>query len=108
MSAFKDAVSKDAEMVFINEDEFADKHVINGREVLCIVDENEINEAKWTLNNPVEGVFDHTFTIYIRTGVLERCPVENEVLRLDGKLCFVRKVSDEMGLLVISVEAKEK
>ena len=108
MSAFKDAVSRDAEMVFVNIDEFADKHVINGREVVCVVDENVIDDVKWTLNNPVEGVFDHTFTIYIRTGVLERCPVENEILRLDGKICLVRKVSDEMGLLVISAEAKEQ
>lgn len=108
MSAFKDAVKKDAGAVFINIDEFADEHVINGQTVDCIVDENEINPAEWSVRNPLEGVFEHTFTIYIKSGVLEPQPVENELLYLDGRVCFVRKVSDEMGVIVISAEAQEQ
>lgn len=105
MSAFKDAVAADVKNVFINLDEFAEPHDINGETVDCVIDKNVIKENS---NRELEGVFANTLTIYVATQDLPAVPVEGELLRVDGSLHIVRNVSDEMGVLVITAEASEQ
>lgn len=104
MSAFKDAVSKDVTAVFLNIEEFADKHVLNDQDVICLVDKDMTTEATTRLSNPLEGVFLNTLTIYVKEKDLKAKPVEGELLYLDGEMYLVRSVSVEMGILVIIVE----
>ena len=104
MSAFKDAISKDVKAVFINLDEFASEHEINGQTVACIVDKDLTNGAKETVANPLEGVFLNTITIYIDVKDIDRQPVEGEQIKLDKDRYFVRSVSVEDGILVIVAE----
>ena len=42
MSIFRDIVKADRDMVFLNPDEFGEKHVIDGKEVMAVVDEPQI------------------------------------------------------------------
>lgn len=108
MSAFKDAISNDVKAVFINLDEFADKHDLNGCEVACIVDKDLTTGVNDTIANPLEGVFLNTITIYVDAKDLERKPVEGEILRLDKERYIVRSVSVEEGILVIVAEVNEQ
>ena len=41
MMSFKELVEQDNRTVFMNLDEFADIHVINGKEIPCIIDNND-------------------------------------------------------------------
>lgn len=104
MSAFKDAVAKDVGSVFLNQDEFADWHDIGGERVKCLIDTDVTGEAKAEL----EGVFINALRIYVASCDLVRRPIEGEHLSVDGSLHFVRRVSDEMGVLVITCEANEQ
>ncbi|MGN0885798.1 MAG: hypothetical protein ACI4RT_02245 [Candidatus Spyradenecus sp.] len=101
MSAFKEAVKQDVKSVFVNLDEFADRHALNGETVSCIVDEDLTEGA----NTTYEGVFLNTVKIYVATEDLPARPVEGELLYLDEEVYLVRKVSDEAGVLVITAEA---
>ena len=104
MRSFKDAVSADAANVFLNMDEFADRHNLNGRDVVCLVDTDMTDPAKVMVNKKLEGVFVNSITVYVKPGDLERRPVEGEPLYLDDEMYFVKTVSSEMGLLVITAE----
>ena len=42
MMSFKELVEQDNKTVFMNLDEFADTHVIGGKEMPCIIDNNEM------------------------------------------------------------------
>ena len=109
MSAFKDAVAADVKNVFINVDEFAEEHDINGLIVKCIIDKNITAENPYdTTSNRLEGVFANTLTIYVASIDVPIFPVEGELLRVDGSLHIVRKVSNEMGVLEIVAEASEQ
>jgi hypothetical protein len=108
MSAFKDAVSRDVKAVFINSDEFAYEHDLNGQKVACIVDKDLTTEAKDTISQPLEGVFLNILTIYVDVKDIERQPVEGEILELDGVMHIVRSVSVEEGILVIVAEVNEQ
>lgn len=108
MSNFKDTVSKDVQNVFLNIDEFADRHELNGRDVVCLIDTDATNPAKQSVSNPLTGVFVNSITIYVKPDDLEHRPVEGERLYVDDKMYFVRTVSSEMGLLVIVAEVHDQ
>lgn len=104
MSAFKDAVQKDIKAVFINIDEFANEHNLNGKVVRCVVDKDLTSAAPDTVANPLVGVFLNAVTIYVDKKDLEVQPVEGALLYLDEETYIVRNVSVEEGMLVITAE----
>ena len=104
---FKSMVALDVNDVFLCGNEFAEMHRIDDDLVECVIDELLTKEAADTLTNPMEGVFLNGITIYVRTGDIRK-PVEGEVLMIDGHMHLVRRVSDEMGMLVIVAEANEQ
>ena len=103
MSAFKNAVKKDVESVFINHDEFAESHTIDGVRVVCIVDK-DITAGRDGREVNFDGVFVNTLTIYVSTSHIENRPVEGQYIDLDGETYRVMNVSDEDGILAIIVE----
>lgn len=107
MRTFKDTLEKDLD-TFINPKEFADKHTLNGREVVCIVDKDITEALKQTVSNPFTGVFVNALTIHIKTADIEQRPVEGEQIFLDDEMYIVRNVSDEAGGLVIVVEGNRQ
>ena len=104
MSAFKNAIAADIKNAFINTDEFADEHEINGVMIPCVIDKNITATAN---GEQLEGVFLNALTIYVDAADIV-APVEGELLRVDGSLHIVRKVSNEMGVLEIVAEASEQ
>lgn len=108
MSAFKDAIAKDIKSVFINIDEFADEHTLNGKKVHCVLDKDITDGTKDRVTDPVYGVFLNAITIYVDAKDIDRKPVEGEPLSLDKKRYIVRNVSVEGGILVILAEANDQ
>ena len=108
MSAFKDAVLKDVKSVFINENEFAEEHELNGQKVVCMVDKDITLGKSDTVANPLEGVFVNTITIYVAERDMETQPVEGEQIKLDKVRYMVRNVSVECGVFVIIAEVNEQ
>ena len=105
MSAFKDAVRKDVQATFLNLDEFADYHEINGERIPCVLDKDVTGEAPKAKGNvTMEGVFVNSVTIYVAENALKTRPVEGERLDVDGSLHIVSSVSDEAGMWVIVAE----
>lgn len=98
MSAFKDFVAQDVNGLFLNLDEFAEQHNINGKVVKCIIDTDVNAGAKVTL----EGVFINTKTVYVASDDIDM-PVEGELFKIDGSMHFVRSVSDEDGIYAVTV-----
>lgn len=107
MMDFKAMVARDINKVFFCGNEFAEMHRLNDELVECVIDELLTQEAADTLTNPMEGVFLNGITIYVKTGDIQK-PVEGEVLMVDGQMHLVKRVSEEMGVLVIVAEANEQ
>ena len=101
MMNFKKMLAKDMDSVFLNTNEFADWHDINGERLACVIDHDVTLEGEASL----EGVFLNAISIHLAVGSLVHRPKENEPIYVDDKLYFVRSVSDEMGCWVIVAEA---
>ena len=44
--SFKDEIKSDAQKIFLNELEFADEHLVNGKQMTVLIDESEIIERQ--------------------------------------------------------------
>lgn len=103
MSWFKDMVARDALTVFMNMEEFAEVHEINGRRLRCIIDTNEADTAP----SLYEGVYTLLTTVYVLSSEM-RAPAVDEVFTIDDTMFVVKHVSDEDGLIVIKAERRAR
>ena len=102
---FKEMVEADITSVFLNLDDFAETHEINGEAVVCVIDKDDTHGAG-SIVNPMPGVFTDAMHLYIKQGDI-KTPVEGERITVDGDMHIVRNVSREMGMIVITAEAFE-
>ena len=96
-------VARDALTVFMNMEEFAEVHEINGRRLRCIIDTNEADTAP----SHYEGVYTLLTTVYVLSSEI-RAPAVDEVFTIDNVMFVVKHVSDEDGLIVIKAERKAR
>lgn len=96
-------VARDALTVFMNMEEFAEVHEINGRRLRCIIDTNEADTAP----SLYEGVYTLLTTVYVLSSEI-RAPAVDEVFTIDNVMFVVKHVSDEDGLIVVKAERKAR
>ena len=108
MSAFKDIVADDMDDVFLNGDEFAEEHNLNGTDCLCIVESPTTQKG---LTNSGEGEkykgYDavHGATAHIKKADIGEMPVEDQDFTLDGEMFIVDSCVEHMGMLTIGLKA---
>lgn len=106
---FKEQVNKDLD-VFVNFDEFAGVHLINGQEIEAVIDGDE---ARGRLRQPVEvyhsaaGIYQSELTLFIRTADMPDRPVPGQHFNLDGRLFLVKSCTESMGLITLVLEAND-
>lgn len=105
MSAFKDAADADIMDVFINEDEFADEHDLNGVTCRAVVQGELTGERKFWRGAVYDDVYTAAVAVHVKKECLPEVPVRDEIFSLDGKLFTVENCTDDMGLLTIELTA---
>lgn len=107
---FKDFAAADVGTTFLNPNEFATLHNIDGIDMLVVVDE-DVSNAR-TLNMGLEralaygeGLSVSTIKVYIDPLVYAERPVQGQMMTFDGMQRQVLKVSDQDGLYAVTLEA---
>ena len=108
MSSFKDQLKADVGAVFINPDEFADIHIVDGIPIQAVVSEATDNPHPLAYAEGVSLVrklahFD-AVEFNIAFGGIPRKGVR---LTLDGVRYEVVKASDDDGIYAVTLEANE-
>ena len=101
---FKEQVATDLD-VFLNLDEFADTHNINGLQVKCLIDLDDLRKFRvnqQAINYP--WVYGSYKTLFAKTVDLPNRPVVGQHLRVDGELYLVAQCSEADGMLEVSLE----
>lgn len=104
MPTFKDFIPLDNNRVFINTNEFAEIHNIDGEDLPIVFDTDILNERPL---QHAEGVYLSHVVIFIDKKALGYIPVQNQEITVDDVIYTVMKVSDDNGLLEITLEANE-
>ena len=107
MSAFKDMVEADMDAVFLNLDEFAEEHNLNGADCVCIL-ESPTSMGQLQQGKDYEGydvVHRTVITIHVKKSDLGEMPVEDQDFTLDGELFQVESCVEHKGMLTLSLRA---
>lgn len=94
--SFKDQMNQDIQTVFINTDEFAELHSINGQEIGCIVDSVDKNES-------MQGYTVIDKSICLQASLLNVIPKTNDIILFDNSLVIVYKASNLAGMIYLDV-----
>lgn len=105
MSAFKDQVAEDIHNVFLNLDDFASVHVINGREMPCIIESVHAQVREKRFSDHIDGTYALKPLIHVAASDFGSLPESGASLKLDGRLYRVIEAAEEMGMYAITVSA---
>ena len=108
---FKEQIALDNKQTFMNEDEFSEKHLINGVEMPCLVDNNEMidREKRYQYKRSLyaDGVYIKELLIYVRAEDFGALPAVGRVLTLDKKSYLISDAINEDGIYSLCLEANK-
>ena len=103
--SFKEVMKDDVNNTFMNVDEFADMHTVDGKEIPVLVDDNEIIEREKKMKSNMDGVYVKQKLIYVKADDFGALPVIGRQIVFDGKRDMVTDSTDEGGVYTITMEA---
>ncbi len=106
MSDFKNMVKADIKNVFINMDEFADVHTINGVSMAAVIDENELLNRQLKSNLTAgAAIYKRTTLLYVAASDYGNLPAIGREVTVDGRVFRVTDSLSEGGMYSIHLEA---
>lgn len=101
--SFKDQIKQDLSDVFLNLDEFADLHQIEGKEVPVVIDSDIMAKLSKIGDNRIHGMDEADMVIMGKASDLPENLDPGRLLNLDGREVIVVTTTSEMGLVQIAV-----
>lgn len=101
--SFKNQIKQDLSDVFLNLDEFADLHRIEGKEVPVVIDSDMLEKLSKIGDNRIHGMDEADMVIMGKASDLPENLDPGRLLNLDGREVIVVTTTSEMGLVQIAV-----
>lgn len=101
--SFKDQIKQELSDVFLNLDEFADLHRIEGKEVPVVIDSDIMAKLSKIGDNRIHGMDEADMVIMGKASDLPENLDPGRLLNLDGREVIVVTTTSEMGLVQIAV-----
>lgn len=101
--SFRDQIKQDLSDVFLNLDEFADLHRIEGKEVPVVIDSDIMAKLSKIGDNRIHGMDEADMVIMGKASDLPENLDPGRLLNLDGREVIVVTTMSEMGLVQIAV-----
>ncbi len=107
---FKDFAHADISAVFFNGDEHAGEHNVDGKDVLVILEKDDVRDhsAHWEAGakqNFDTGLYNRHIILYIRVEDYGPKPKQGKLLTLDKKLTYlIQKCGEESGVYRMTME----
>ncbi len=102
MSTLKDLITADIDNVFMNLDEFADKHRVDNAVIQCILEDATINAV-----NDLRFLSEATYRLYARESDLPRRRNPGQVIHIDGVGYTIVTWKVEMGMVIAELSHEE-
>lgn len=100
--SLKAMVCRDIGKVFLNPNDFAEEHDLNGTICLAVV-EGVTAKERILKGAFYEGVYGKTVFVHTAKTSLTGVPVQGEIFKLDGKIFYVEECTDDFGMLTIEL-----
>lgn len=101
----KEQIEADIDLVFLNFDEFAEYHKIEGKQVLCIVDSDKLNEIKLSqkLKSQLLDIVEADLLVIAKAVDLPKNLSPGNNIRFDNKEMIIQYSSVSMGIAEIAL-----
>lgn len=105
--AFKEQIQKDTKRIFFNQKEFIEVHMLNGREIPMIIDNNELIERGKRIQSYEEGIYNKQILIYVKVEDFGTLPTIGNIIFLDQKQYRITNSINEDGIYSIHLEVPQ-
>lgn len=97
---FKEQIQKDLDNVFLNLDEFAEKHHVEGVEIAVVVDNDQMNKLK---QGQILGLIEADMLLMGRAVDFPADLEPGRLLNVDGRELIIEKSGEDMGLVEVAL-----
>lgn len=102
--SFKDEIQSDLDAVFMQSDEFAAHHRVEGKEIACIVDSDRGQRKS---DGAMYDLAEMDFVLIAKTADLPPRKAAGNLLNLDGKELTVSTWDEQDGITIIGLLSPE-
>jgi len=107
MVSFKEILRNDARTVFLNPQEFGEEHVVNGKKMPVIIDDNELAEREKRINSHMDGVYKKKSLVYVNALDFGALPGFGKPIKIDNASFIVIDSLNEGGVYSLHLEANK-
>lgn len=97
MRTFKEQLEKDMDDIFFNLDEFAENHIIDGKEIPVVVDNDRIIELSLGKSVETRGIFTDDILFFVLKKYLDYEPCAGQHMTFDGVTYPISDVKEDFG-----------
>ncbi len=101
----KDIMAADIDDIFLDPDENAEEHDINGQTVLCIIDGDLSRRRSNRQSDDYDGIYTRQMNISVRESDLGYRPERDQKMTVDGEWYLVVDCVVDAGMLEITLGA---
>lgn len=108
---FRDTIPNDNENVFLNYDEFAEDHDLNGTTAKACIQNDTFGQGLTTGSGDDQtylGIYGSQIKVYCLTDALPEVPIYGQTFSVDGKGYLVMSVANDVGMLCITLLANDR
>jgi len=103
--SFKELLRSDIKTVFLNPDEFGEEHMVNGKKMNIIIDDNELTEREKRIKINTDGIYKKQTLIFVSALDYGPLPRVGSPVIIDGITFIVTDSMNEAGIYSIHLEA---
>lgn len=101
---FKEELKADIDNIFLNLEDFGEEHIIEGKSLICMFDEDELKERQGTNDLAVS---DSSLILFAREQDLAKRRVAGDSLVIDGKVYVVDDWKVNLGMIEAALHRAE-
>lgn len=103
----KKMIQNDIKKVFLNQKELGEKHIVDGKKVCILIDENELVEREKKYKTMAEGLHERQILFFVAASDYGPLPLIGRQMELDGEYYRVIDAVDEGGIYSISLKGNQ-
>lgn len=104
---FKQLMRQDVKKVFLNPEEFGEEHIVNGKRMLIMIDDNELTEREKRMKSNMDGIYKKQTLIYVSALDYGPLPGIGKPVKIDGVTFIVTDSINEGGVYSLHLETNK-
>lgn len=104
---FKELMRQDVKKVFLNPEEFGEEHIVNGKRMLIMIDDNELTEREKRIQSHMDGMYKKQTLVYVNAMDFGPLPGVGKPITIDGATFIVTDSLNEGGVYSLHLEANK-